>query len=121
MTHTTKKAGRFEGREHGVIPTRAGTYLTPVAFLETTRAQAWSPSRLPPIERAHDEGHGDELPAITIVFYPDGHTNISDGNHRLFVARAKGAERMLVTWKRAYKGSRWRETPTIGLPLPAAA
>lgn len=121
MKRNTKKAVRFEGREHGVVPARAGTYLTPVAFLETTRAQAWSPSRLPSIERAYTEGRAAELPAITIVFYEDGHTNVSDGNHRLDVARRFGAERLLVTWKRAPKGARWRETPTIGLPLPAAA
>lgn len=108
-----KRAPRFVGKTHGVVPVRAGTYETPVAYLDAVLAQAWCPGRLPSIERAYDEGRTAELPAILVVFYDDGHANVEDGNHRLTVARARGAERIRVRWVRAPRGARWYETPAI--------
>ncbi len=96
----TKRAPKFIGAEHGVIPVRAGTYSVPLAYLDACPAQAWNPGRLVDIERAHDQGRTDKLPAIVVVFFADGSLRLDDGNHRLSVARARNAERVLVRYTR---------------------
>jgi len=90
MTRATKRV-RWVAAERGIIPARAGTYRVPVAFLDTVAAQAWAPQRARNVEAAYDAGIEDNLPAIRICFWADGEMRIDDGNHRLSVARARGA------------------------------
>ena len=99
----TRKAPRFHGAQHGVIPARAGTYSVPVAYLDACPAQAWDPARATAIQAAHDAGLAAHLPAITVTFFEDGSLRLTDGNHRLAVARERGEGRVLVRYQRGGK------------------
>lgn len=103
MSRQRNSRPRFLGAEHGIIPARAGTYSVPLAYLDACPAQAWDPSRLSAIRRAHDQGVASSLPAIVVVFFADGSLRIDDGNHRLTVARERASERIRVRYMRGGK------------------
>lgn len=91
---------RWVAAGRGIVPARAGTYLVPVAFLDTVAAQAWDPARRARVEAAYDAGLEHDLPPVRIYFWGDGEMRLDDGNHRLVVARVRGAAFLRVEFVR---------------------
>lgn len=88
-------------------------YLVPVDELYDVQVKEWEPGRVPSIEKAIDEGLFQTLPPIRVVTDPHtGLREVSDGNHRLSVARRRGEKFIKVRFMdRAASDVRWDRPP----------